>query len=145
LRSQISWQAKQCLLITNINDNELSPAHHGAIYAKIFNIFNKPSPYSKYAPSLAETMNPIPLPSHAHYELLLQLLERQTLRATDPEPALHDQIQQLIITLRKAFAQQKQIETICQQTRIAIEYSWSIHSGENPVSLPPQPIATDQG
>jgi len=79
-------------------------------------------------------MNPIPLPSHAHYELLLQLLERRTLRASDREPALQDQIQQLIITLRKAFAQQKQIEDICQQTRIAIEYSWSIHHQESPVN-----------
>ena len=79
-------------------------------------------------------MKPIPLPSHAHYELLLQLLERRTLRASDREPALQGQVQQLIITLRKAFAQQKQIEDICEQTRIAIEYSWSIHHLENPVN-----------
>lgn len=95
-------------------------------------------------------MNPIPLPSHAHYELLLQLLERRTLRATDSEPAVQEQIQQLIMTIRKAFAQQKHLEDICQQTRIVIEYSWSIHgvetgaetgaesSVENSISLPPQ-------
>ena len=91
-------------------------------------------------------MNPIPLPSHAHYELLLQLLERRTLRATDSEPAVQEQIQQLIMTIRKAFAQQKHLEDICQQTRLVIEYSWSIHgvetgaesSVENSISLPPQ-------
>jgi hypothetical protein len=88
-------------------------------------------------------MKPIPLPSHAHYELLLQLLERRTLRASDREPALQGQVQQLIITLRKAFAQQKQIEDICEQTRIAIEYSWSIHHPENPVNPSPQMPSLD--
>ena len=77
-------------------------------------------------------MKPIPLPSPVHYELLLQLLERQSLRATDCEPALQEQVQQLIVTLRKAFAKQKQIEDICEQTRIPVEYSWSMHSMEIP-------------
>ena len=31
-------------------------------------------------------MGLIPLPSHVHYELLLQLLERQTLRLWNPRP-----------------------------------------------------------
>ena len=73
-------------------------------------------------------MDPISLPSHVHYELLLQLLERKTLLATDRQPDLRDKVQQLIITLRKALAQQKQLETICEQTRIPFEYRWSLNS-----------------
>ena len=72
--------------------------------------------------------DPIPLPSRTHYELLLQLLERKTLRATDVEPVIQDKIQDLIVTLRKAFAQQKQIEAICQQKCLAVEHHWSMHS-----------------
>lgn len=72
-------------------------------------------------------MNPIPLPSHIHYELLLQLLERQTLYAVSQQPDRREQVTQLIITLRKAFAQQKQLEASCQQTNIEIEYHWSMH------------------
>jgi Family of unknown function (DUF5340) len=72
-------------------------------------------------------MNPIPLPSHIHYELLLQLLERQTLYAVSQQPDRREQVNQLIITLRKAFAQQKQLEASCQQTHVEIEYRWSIH------------------
>ena len=73
-------------------------------------------------------MKPIPLPSQIHYELLLQLLERKTLAATDQHPDLREKVQQLIITLRKALAQQKQLETICEQTRIPFEYRWSLNS-----------------
>ncbi len=54
-------------------------------------------------------MEPIPLPSLIHYELLLQLL-RQTMLAVSQNPALRAQVNQLIITLRKAAAQQKHIE-----------------------------------
>jgi hypothetical protein len=73
-------------------------------------------------------MKPIPLPSHIHYELLLQLLERKSLFAASQKPAVREQIQQLIITLRKALAQQKQLETICEQTYIPFEYRWSLNS-----------------
>jgi hypothetical protein len=73
-------------------------------------------------------MDPIPLPSHVHYELLLQLLERKALFAANQKPLLREQVQQLIITLRKALAQQKQLEAICQQTYIPYEYRWSINS-----------------
>jgi hypothetical protein len=72
-------------------------------------------------------MEPIPLPSHIHYELLLQLLERKTLEAASQNPLIKGQIHQLIITLRKAFAQQKQLETTCEQTRISYEYHWSLN------------------
>jgi len=74
-----------------------------------------------------DSMEPLPLPSHIHYELLLQLLERQTLAASFPTPALREQTQQLIVTLRKALAQQKQIEAMCQQSNYQIEYRWSLN------------------
>jgi hypothetical protein len=88
-------------------------------------------------------MNPLPLPSLVHYELLLQLLERKTLSIAYEKPALQDQVQQLIVSLRKARAQQKQLEAICQQTHIPVEHHWSLNSidaklesGEPPLSSP---------
>lgn len=73
-------------------------------------------------------MEPLPLPSHIHYELLLQLLERQTITASYPNPALREQTKQLIVTLRKALAQQKQIEAICDQSNYPIDYRWSLNT-----------------
>ena len=72
-------------------------------------------------------MNPIPLPSHVHYELLLQLLERQTLFALGPHSAQREQTNQLIATLRKAFAQQKRLEESCRYANIPVESRWSTH------------------
>ncbi|AFZ31674.1 MULTISPECIES: DUF5340 domain-containing protein [Chroococcaceae] len=72
-------------------------------------------------------MQTIPLPSPIHYELLLQLLEQQTLSAASQNPTLREQVNQLIITLRKAAAQQKQLEESCQQSQIAIESRWSLN------------------
>ena len=79
-------------------------------------------------------MNPIPLPSQIHYELLLQLLERQTRFAVSKHPAQREQVNQLIITLRKALAQQKRLEENCQQKNFPVEYRWSIHTPTEPVS-----------
>ncbi len=73
-------------------------------------------------------MEPLPLPSYVHYELLLQLLERQTLFAANQQPVVREQVQQLIITLRKALAQQKQLEGSCQRNNIPIEYRWSLNN-----------------
>lgn len=73
-------------------------------------------------------MEQIPLPSHIHYELLLQLLERQTLFAVNQNPAMREQVQQLIATLRKALAQQKQLETNCDQLHLPYEYRWALNS-----------------
>ena len=67
-------------------------------------------------------MQPMPLPAQIHYELLLQLLERKTLTFAYQQPAIKEQVQQLIITLRKASAQQKQLETICEQISIPVEH-----------------------
>ncbi|MEA5513016.1 DUF5340 domain-containing protein [Nodularia sp. UHCC 0506] len=72
-------------------------------------------------------MEQIPLPSPIHYELLLQLLERQTMSAVSQNPDLRHQVNQLIITLRKAAAQQKQLENICQFSSMGIDHRWSIN------------------
>ena len=79
-------------------------------------------------------MEPLPLPSHIHYELLLQLLERQTITATYQNPALKEQTRQLIVTLRKALAQQKQIEAMCQ-----LSHRISLVSQPRPQASPAQP------
>lgn len=80
-------------------------------------------------------MEPIPLPSYIHYELLLQLLERQTSFAVSQKPAVREQVHQLISTLRKALAQQKQLEQSCQRANLPVEYRWSLNS----VNLEPDP------
>jgi hypothetical protein len=85
-------------------------------------------------------MEPIPLPSQIHYELLLQLLERQTSFALSQKPAIREQAQQLIVTLRKALAQQKQLEESCERSHLPVEYRWSLNSvevvREKPLDLP---------
>lgn len=70
---------------------------------------------------------PIPLPSHVHYELLLQLLERQTLFATYGEPALKHNVNELIITLRKALSQQRNLEEDCERLGLSVDYRWSLN------------------
>ena len=72
-------------------------------------------------------MEPIPLPSPIHYELLLQMLERQTISRVSQNPALREQVNQLIITLRKAAAQQKHIEETCKLAQVEVESRWSIN------------------
>ena len=72
-------------------------------------------------------MEPIPLPSHIHYELLLQLLERQTMRTVGDKSSLQGEVHQLIITLRKALSQQKRLEESCQRVNLPIDYRWSIN------------------
>ncbi len=73
-------------------------------------------------------MQPIPLPSHIHYELLLQLLEQQTIFAVRENPQLREQVHELISTLRKASAQQNHLEESCQRSQLEIEYRWSLNS-----------------
>lgn len=84
-------------------------------------------------------MEPIPLPSHIHYELLLQLLERQTMLAVGRKSPQHEQIHELIVTLRKALSQQKQLEESCKRANIAIDYRWSLNQ---PLSSVPSNGAT---
>ncbi|GAC1457525.1 MAG: hypothetical protein NVS2B14_04830 [Chamaesiphon sp.] len=81
-------------------------------------------------------MEPIPLPSLIHYELLLQLLERQTSFAVSENLALREQVQQLIATLRKALAQHKQLEQSCERANLPIEYRWSLNSVSSKPELP---------
>jgi hypothetical protein len=76
-------------------------------------------------------MEPIPLPSHIHYELLLQLLERQTVFAVGQRTPQQEQVHELIITLRKALSQQKQLEESCRRTDLPIEYRWSLNNAKS--------------
>lgn len=69
----------------------------------------------------------IPLPSHVHYELLLQLLERQTLPALGSSSPQHEQAQEVIISLRKALVQQKQLEQNVARVGLEIEHRWSLN------------------
>ncbi len=55
-------------------------------------------------------MEPIPFPSRVYYELLLQLLERNTIIALDYKTKQYEKVQEIIITIRKALALQKQLE-----------------------------------
>lgn len=81
-------------------------------------------------------MDPIPLPSHIHYELLLQLLERQTMFAVGSRTPEQEQVHQLIITLRKALTQQKHLEESCQRANMPIEYRWSLNKAGSDPSPP---------
>ncbi len=72
-------------------------------------------------------METIPLPSSIHYELLLQLLEQQTMSAVSQKPALRTQVNQLIITIRKAAAQQRHLEASCEAAQMPIESRWSLN------------------
>jgi hypothetical protein len=71
-------------------------------------------------------MEPLPLPSYVHYELLLQLLERQTLPVA--RSPYQEQVHQLIITLRKALAQQKQLEAACHNANLSVDFRWSLNA-----------------
>jgi len=84
-------------------------------------------------------MDPIPLPSHIHYELLLQLLERQTIHSIGRKSPQQEQLHELISTLRKAFTQQKQLEESCERSNIAIDYRWSLNQQFPPPSPPSPP------
>jgi Family of unknown function (DUF5340) len=80
----------------------------------------------------AGIMSAIPVPSHIHYELLLQLLERQSIVAVTKKQH-HDQVQQLISTLRKAAVMQQQLEEDLERDGIAVEYHWSLNQTEPPL------------
>ncbi len=82
-------------------------------------------------------MSLVPLPSHVHYELLLQMLERQSLFATNEYPKQRAQVQQLIIMLRKALTQQKQIEEDLHRLHVPVEYRWALNQDH------PAPTASD--
>lgn len=82
-------------------------------------------------------MEQIPLPAPIHYELILQLLERQTMLAVGNNPELRQQVNQLIISLRKAAAQQKQLEEICQFSSLTVDHRWSLnHHNDGKAAAP---------
>ncbi|MGB6015976.1 MAG: DUF5340 domain-containing protein [Nodosilinea sp.] len=74
---------------------------------------------------MANLGKPLPLPSHIHYELLLRLLEQQTMSVAYQNPQIRIQVQGLIIALRKALSQQRQLEATCKHDNIDVEYQWS--------------------
>lgn len=76
-------------------------------------------------------MEPLPLPSPIHYELLLQMLERQTMSAVNLNPAMRQQVNQLIISVRKAAAQQKHLEDSCKFSSVEVEHRWSLNHHRN--------------
>ena len=78
-------------------------------------------------------MQQIPLPSPIHYELLLQLLERQTMAVAHQKPDLRHQVNQLIITLRKAAVLQKNLEETCPLHAVEVDYRWSLNHYHRPV------------
>lgn len=76
-------------------------------------------------------MEPIPIPARVHYELLLQILEKKTIRAVERNSIQYEQVNQLIVTLRKALAIQKQLEDSCQQACLPVEPRWSLNEIES--------------
>ncbi|NEP88610.1 MAG: DUF5340 domain-containing protein [Okeania sp. SIO2C2] len=72
-------------------------------------------------------MEAIPVPSRIHYELLLQLLEKKTILAVEYNTKQHEKARELIVTVRKALALQKQFEESCKQANLPIEHQWSLN------------------
>jgi Family of unknown function (DUF5340) len=76
----------------------------------------------------------IQLPSLIHYELVLQILEKQTLpNSDDQDPQVRQQVQQLIVTMRKAISQQRLLEEDCLRRKIEVEHHWGLN---NPAVVP---------
>mgnify|MGYP003493077364 CR=1 FL=1 len=73
-------------------------------------------------------MDRIKLPSLVHYELILQVLERQTIICADRDPIVRARVQQLIVTLRKALSQHKLLEDTCNHQQMEIEHVWALNS-----------------
>ena len=47
--------------------------------------------------------------------------------AVSPQSPQQQQVHQLIITLRKALAIQKQLEQSCERSNLAVEHRWSLN------------------
>lgn len=73
-------------------------------------------------------MDRINLPSLVHYEIILQVLERQTMMVADRDPIVRERVQQLIVTLRKALSQHKLLENVCTNQQMEVEHVWGINS-----------------
>jgi hypothetical protein len=76
-----------------------------------------------------ESLPQIPVPSLIHYELILQILEKESILAADyHDPNIRYQIQQLMVTMRKAIVQQKQIEETCKRLKVEVEPMWALNN-----------------
>lgn len=72
----------------------------------------------------------IPLPSSIHYEVPLRILEQKTSFAASHYNPQRELVHELVITLRKALAQQRRLEESCRQAGLKVDYQWSL---ENPL------------
>jgi Family of unknown function (DUF5340) len=76
----------------------------------------------------------IQLPSLIHYELVLQILEKQTLPDSDGQDMhIRQQAQQLVVTMRKAISQQRMLEEDCLRRQLEVEHHWGLN---NPAVVP---------
>jgi Family of unknown function (DUF5340) len=78
------------------------------------------------------------LPSLIHYELVLQILEKQTLLDADnQDQVVRQQVQQLIVTMRKAISQQRMLEEECSRRQLEVEHKWGLNNpiADSPVIL----------
>jgi hypothetical protein len=74
-------------------------------------------------------VNKLHLPSLIHYELVLQILEKQTLPGSDgQDPVIRQQVQQLIVTMRKAISQQRILSEECDRRHIEVEQTWGLNN-----------------
>lgn len=73
-------------------------------------------------------MDRIKLPSRIHYELILQVLERQSMMCADRDPIVRERVQQLIVTLRKALSQHKLLEDVCDRQQMEVEHVWGLNA-----------------
>ena len=73
-------------------------------------------------------MERIKLPALVYYELILQVLERQTMMTADRDQIVRERVQQLIVTLRKALSQHKLLEDTCNHQQMEVEHVWALNS-----------------
>ncbi|NJR69077.1 MAG: DUF5340 domain-containing protein [Synechococcales cyanobacterium CRU_2_2] len=71
-------------------------------------------------------MSLIPIPSTVHYEVPLQILEQQTLRAISGHPEQRQLAHEMVITLRKVMSLQRRLEESCEQSQIQLEHRWGL-------------------
>lgn len=77
-------------------------------------------------PLSSSPRSPVPVPSHIHYESLLQILEQVSLPSLPPSSAAYQQLHTAVIHLRKALRLQKQFEEEWQLNGGRVEYQWSV-------------------
>ncbi len=71
---------------------------------------------------------------------VLQLLERQTLSVVKPGSSHYSQVQMVIVTLRKALAQHKNLEESLERARLPIDYRWSLNADQVEFTAVPSSI-----